>query len=127
MITRLSGGGQDAVSDGEGLRTVLEKYGVEVRSRGNVSCPLHEDVNPSMSVDLRRGVWHCFSCDAGGGWAQLVMRMENVGFKDARVIGSGWGAGGGGGFSGGGGVRGGVSRLSGSGAHGSQGVARLGV
>ncbi|MBI3798215.1 MAG: hypothetical protein HY268_14775, partial [Deltaproteobacteria bacterium] len=39
------------------------------------SCPLHEDKHPSFSANLSKGVFHCFSCGAGGGvkrFAELV-------------------------------------------------------
>ncbi len=37
------------------------------RSHGLVRCWLHDDRSPSLSLDLDRGVFHCFSCGVGGG------------------------------------------------------------
>jgi hypothetical protein len=37
------------------------------RPRGLVTCPFHEDRRPSLSLDLAKGVFHCFGCGAGGG------------------------------------------------------------
>jgi DNA primase len=31
-----------------------------------VSCPFHKDKTPSMGVNLKKGVCHCFSCDYSG-------------------------------------------------------------
>ena len=45
------------------------------RRRGLVRCPRHDDRTPSLSVDLDRGIFHCFGCGVGGGlrrFAELV-------------------------------------------------------
>jgi hypothetical protein len=34
---------------------------------GLVLCPFHQEKTKSLSVDLDRGVWHCFGCGSGGG------------------------------------------------------------
>lgn len=82
-------------SGGDQLRQVLEHYGVRLRGRGNVCCPAHDDADPSMSVDLNRGVWYCFSCGKGGGWVKLVQLMEGVGWREAKRIAAGFGVRGG--------------------------------
>ena len=33
----------------------------------SVCCPFHEDRNPSLSIHLVSGGFHCFSCGAHGG------------------------------------------------------------
>ena len=45
------------------------------RDRGLVRCRFHEDHTASLSVDLVRGLFHCFGCGVGGGvrrFAELV-------------------------------------------------------
>jgi len=45
------------------------------RSRGLVRCIFHDDSSESLSIDLTRGLFHCFGCDIGGGvrrFAELV-------------------------------------------------------
>lgn len=39
--------------------------------RGNRSCPKHTDKHPSMSIDVSRGLFHCYSCGYSG-------RIDNV-------------------------------------------------
>ncbi len=34
--------------------------------KGMVSCPLHKDTNPSMSINLQTGLFNCFSCGYHG-------------------------------------------------------------
>jgi hypothetical protein len=33
----------------------------------SVHCPFHEDKNPSMSLNLAKGIWNCHSCGKAGG------------------------------------------------------------
>ena len=46
-------------------------------------CPFHGERNPSMSVSEEKGLWHCFSCRAGGDGISFVMRHEAISFEDA--------------------------------------------
>ncbi|MEN3015055.1 MAG: DNA primase [bacterium] len=46
-------------------------------------CPFHADSQPSLSVDLERGLWYCFGCNKGGDVFNFVMEMENCSFKEA--------------------------------------------
>jgi CHC2 zinc finger len=46
-------------------------------------CPFHNDVIPSLSIDPKRGLWHCFACNRSGNVIQLVMRLEGLDFKAA--------------------------------------------
>jgi len=48
---------------------ILEEYGVEGERKDDdfvALCPFHEDTNPSCSISIEKGVFHCFSCDAKG-------------------------------------------------------------
>lgn len=43
--------------------------------RGMVLCIFHSEKTPSLSIDLEKGVFHCFGCGVGGGvkkFAELV-------------------------------------------------------
>jgi hypothetical protein len=69
-----------------GLVQVIQSYGVELRRSGKElvgRCPFHDDRSPSFSVNPEKEKWHCFGCNAGGDAVTFVMRIENVGFKDA--------------------------------------------
>ena len=46
-------------------------------------CRFHGDNNPSLQVDPDRQRWRCFGCDAKGDAADLVMRLENLTFREA--------------------------------------------
>lgn len=68
------------------LDVLAERLGLELHRRGRqllVRCPFHEDRHPSLRLDLRKGLWHCFPCGAGGDGITLVMRLRGVSFADA--------------------------------------------
>lgn len=41
-----------------------------------IICPFHEDVNPSMIVNLEEGSWFCFGCNLAGDAIKFVKLME---------------------------------------------------
>lgn len=55
-------------------------------ARGNewaVLCPLHDDHEPSLYLNDRKGVWYCHVCGEGGDGIQLVERAQQKDFADA--------------------------------------------
>ena len=46
-------------------------------------CPFHDDHHPSLRVDPAKGVYHCFSCGAGGDVFRFVQEKEGCGFGEA--------------------------------------------
>ena len=46
-------------------------------------CPFHDDKNPSMSVSPSRGIFHCFSCKAGGNAIKFIQDYEKISFPEA--------------------------------------------
>jgi DNA primase len=62
---------------------VLRHYGVEVKLRGEQHhgfCPLpsHEGKrnSPSFSANVKKGIWQCFGCGAGGNILDFAVLME---------------------------------------------------
>lgn len=43
-----------------------------------IMCPFHEDENPSLSVNLKEGLWMCFGCGAKGDIVNLIGRLQKV-------------------------------------------------
>ena len=41
-----------------------------------IVCPFHDDVNPSMLVNLEDGTWFCFGCQMTGNAERFVREME---------------------------------------------------
>ena len=42
-----------------------------------IVCPFHDDVNPSMMINLDKGTWYCFGCNTYGGARKFVSMMED--------------------------------------------------
>lgn len=63
---------------GEGLAKVLSYYNLPVDKMGSykIICPFHEDKNPSMVVDLKKGNWYCFGCGLSGDGVRFVKELE---------------------------------------------------
>lgn len=49
-------------------------------------CPLHRGDNPSaFRVDLKRGLWHCFTSCGGGDIVKLIRHIENCSDAEAAL------------------------------------------
>ncbi len=46
-------------------------------------CPFHSEKTPSFTVSPERGLYHCFSCKAGGDVFKFVQEAEKIGFIEA--------------------------------------------
>jgi hypothetical protein len=56
------------------------------RARGRRAtglCPFHKDRNPSLSMDLDRGLYHCFTCASSGDMISFVRQLHGLDFKAA--------------------------------------------
>jgi hypothetical protein len=64
------------------FRANLRKF----RARGRKAtalCPFHPDHHPSLSIDLDRGLFFCFTCNVGGDVISFVMLRDGVSSKVA--------------------------------------------
>lgn len=51
-----------------------------------IPCLFHEEDHPSLYIDVRTGVFHCFGCGAKGDIIDLVAKIEGVNRLNALVI-----------------------------------------
>jgi len=68
---------------------ILQRYGIQHNgSRGQVTvcCPFHDDTRPSLSVNLDRKLFNCFSCSEKGDVLDFVAKMEKVSIGEAARI-----------------------------------------
>jgi DNA primase catalytic core len=60
--------------------------GVELKAAGKDllgRCPFHEDREASLVVTPAKNLWHCFSCQIGGGPIDWMMKLKGVSFRHA--------------------------------------------
>jgi DNA primase len=50
-----------------------------------ITCPAHSDKTPSCSVNVERGIAHCFSC--GGSWTLNQLSKEHLGKSAFKILG----------------------------------------
>lgn len=63
----------------EAAGIVLQKGGKDKLGR----CPFHDDSEPSLVITPSKNLWHCFSCQIGGGPIDWVMKFKGVSFRHA--------------------------------------------
>ena len=64
------------------IEEVAENLGIGI-VRHMALCPFHNDKHPSLHFDLKKNRYKCFACGASGNVIDLVMRYNNVEFKEA--------------------------------------------
>lgn len=67
------------VKENASFERVLEHYNLQTRGTGqqrSICCPFHPDKRPSCRVELDKGIWHCFACEAHGNVLEFVARQE---------------------------------------------------
>ena len=64
------------------IEEVAENLGIGI-VRHMALCPFHNDKNPSLHFDLKKNRYKCFACGASGNVIDLVMRYNNMEFKEA--------------------------------------------
>lgn len=80
-----------AVKEAVRLSAVLSCYKVDrlrrrAGGRWQGVCPIHRGRgDDSFHVDLNKNVFHCFSCQAGGGVLQFVAAMERCSVREAAL------------------------------------------
>lgn len=68
------------------IGAVLESRGFKVPRRGgkySMRCPLHDDKNPSFSVNEDEGVWNCHAQCGGGDVITLLAKLDGTSVADA--------------------------------------------
>ena len=61
--------------------------GVELKAAGKDllgRCPFHEDREASLVITPTKNLWHCFSCQIGGGPIDWMMKTKG-GRREVRV------------------------------------------
>lgn len=78
-----------AVRQALSFEAVLAHYQLDLpagRRQGKIPCPFHDDATPSCSINLDRGVFNCFGCDAKGNALDFIVRMEGGDKNDPAAM-----------------------------------------
>lgn len=68
---------------------VLSYYGLigdNIQDKIKVVCPFHEDVKPSMQVDVVADSFYCFGCGASGNSIKFVQQIEKCSEMQAMLL-----------------------------------------
>lgn len=57
---------------------LLPKRGLPRGRSFKITCPFHEDAEPSLSIDAAKKRFHCFGCGAKGNILEFVAEMEGL-------------------------------------------------
>lgn len=71
------------------VERLVEAAGIELSKSGKDRlgrCPFHADGEPSLIVTPAKNLWHCFSCQMGGGPIDWVMRIQGISFRHATEL-----------------------------------------
>lgn len=75
---------------GERLASVLQHYNLisetELSDLFKIVCPLHEDINASMQIDLSKGIYYCYGCGKSGEAVDLVREIEQADGLRAYIL-----------------------------------------
>lgn len=75
---------------GQRLAVVLQHYDLIANSDlidvFKIVCPLHEDINASMQINLDRGTFYCYGCGRHGEAVELVKGIEGVNDLKAYIM-----------------------------------------
>lgn len=68
---------------------ILSHYGLigdNVQDKVKVICPFHEDVKPSMIVNVVEDSYYCFGCSESGNSIKFVQQMEHCSEMEAMLL-----------------------------------------
>jgi len=61
---------------------IINLFGITSFSR-NITCPFHEDKNPSLKIYTKNNRFVCFSCNSRGSPINFMMKYKNCSFNEA--------------------------------------------
>jgi hypothetical protein len=77
-----------AIKEVNDIEDVVRRYttlkGRDTQYYGH--CPFHQDHAPSLSVDTKKQLWHCFGCGKGGDVIDFIKLAENLDTKGAIEV-----------------------------------------
>ena len=75
----------EEIKSANNIVDVISNY-VNLKRKGDTYfglCPFHKEKTGSFAVSRDKQIYHCFGCGEGGNVIRFVMKVENIGFKEA--------------------------------------------
>lgn len=82
------------------LVALMQANGVVIKAssvdRALALCPFHEDKKPSLSIDKKKKIYHCFGCGARGNIFTYIQQTEGIDYfpsvvrRAAEIAGLNW-------------------------------------
>ena len=84
-VVRKKRGKDSSDANSVSIAEVVRHFGGEVKEGRNVSvrCCMHDDSRKSAVIDTYNNLYFCHTCGKGGNAVNVIMELENMGFKDA--------------------------------------------
>ncbi len=85
MAGRVDPGLLDEIRSANDIVEVIGGY-VRLKQAGATFkglCPFHNERTPSFTVNREKQLFYCFGCGAGGNVFHFIMKIENLGFREA--------------------------------------------
>lgn len=60
------------------ITDVAKEYGLDTDKKGITTCPFHYDTSPSLHLDDKKNIFHCFGCGAKGNIITFIKKMEET-------------------------------------------------
>ena len=71
--------------EGKNLAKILQYYNLFPDHTNKIVCPFHQDIKPSLLVNLEQGNWYCFGCNRSGD-AKKFVRLLNPRLNDLQAL-----------------------------------------
>lgn len=69
-----------------GIKVAKRLYNNEKGTNLVACCPIHGETHPSFAVNVEKGVYNCFACDAKGPLVKLISEIKGISLGDAYSI-----------------------------------------
>lgn len=58
------------------ITDVAKSYGLDTDKKGKTTCPFHKDTKPSLMLNNKKNIFHCFGCGIKGNIITFIKKME---------------------------------------------------
>lgn len=69
---------RDLINSKLKIINVAKDYGLDTDKKGKTTCPFHFDTEPSLMLDDKKNIFHCFGCGAKGDVITFIKKMEEM-------------------------------------------------